>query len=58
MADRHLLIVKSERGGRTFTDVLPLDHSGRIDELARMTGGEHITETTRKSAAEMLGIES
>ena len=53
-ADRHLLIAKSERGGRTYTDVTPLDRAGRIDELARIIGGEHITETTRKSAAEML----
>ena len=53
-ADRHLLIAKSERGGRTYTDVTPLDRAGRINELARIIGGEHITETTRKSAAEML----
>ena len=53
-ADRHLLIAKSERGGRTFTDVTPLDRSGRIDELSRIIGGEHITDTTRRSAAEML----
>ena len=53
-ADRHLLIAKSERGGRTNTDVTALDRAGRIDELSRIIGGEHITDTTRSSAAEML----
>ncbi len=53
-ADLHLLIAKSERDGRTFTTVSPLDRAGRIDELARIIGGETISETTRQSAAEML----
>ena len=57
-ADRHLLISKSERGGRTYTDVTALDRAGRIDELARIIGGERITDTTRKSAAEMLRSDS
>ena len=57
-ADRHLLISKSERGGRTYTGVTALDRAGRIDELARIIGGEHITDTTRKSAAEMLRSDS
>ena len=55
LADRHLLIAKSERGGRTFTGVTALDRAGRIEELARIIGGEHITDVTRQSAAEMLG---
>ncbi len=54
MADLHLLIAKSERDGRTYTTVTPLDRDGRIDELARIIGGEVITDTTRSSAAEML----
>lgn len=54
LAEHHLLISKSERQGRTYTSVTPLDRAGRIDELARMIGGAVITETTRHSAAEML----
>ena len=54
LAEHHLLISKSERQGRTFTEVTALDRAGRIDELARMIGGSEITETTRKSAEEML----
>lgn len=54
MADRHLLISKHEQAGRTYTNVTPLDSEGRIDELARIIGGEKITDITRRSAAEML----
>ena len=54
LADTHMLISKSERNGRTFTSVTPLDREGRKQELARIIGGTHITETTLKSAEEML----
>lgn len=54
LADTHLLISKSERQGRTFTSVVPLDREGRKRELARIIGGTNITETTLKSAEEML----
>lgn len=54
MADNHYLIRKEERGGRTYTDVLPLDREGRKQELARMHGGDNITETTLASAEEQL----
>ncbi len=53
-ADHHLLIAKSERGGRTYTHVTPLDKEGRKREIARIIGGAEITETTLKSAEEML----
>ncbi len=54
LADTHLLISKEERNGRTYTSVTPLDMEGRKYELGRMIGGAHITETTLKSASEML----
>lgn len=54
LAEHHLLIVKSEQKGRTYTNVEVLDRDGRVNELARMIGGSEITENTRKSAAEML----
>jgi len=54
MADTHFVIEKTERDGSTFTRVLPLDRQGRIGELARLHGGENITERTRSSAAEQL----
>ena len=57
LADTHLLIAKEERGGRTYTTVEPLDLDGRKRELARIIGGANITETTLKSAEEMLRYE-
>lgn len=54
LADTHMLIAKSEHDGRTYTTVTPLDRKGRAMELARIIGGAHITETTLKSAEEML----
>ena len=54
LANTHLLIAKSERDGRTYTTVTPLDIEGRKAELARIIGGEVITETTLRSAGEML----
>ena len=57
LANTHLLIAKSERDGRTYTSVTPLDIEGRKRELARIIGGTNITETTLKSAEEMLRVE-
>ena len=54
LADTHLLIAKEERNGRTYTTVTPLSFEGRKRELARIIGGANITETTLKSAEEML----
>ena len=54
LANTHMLIAKAERGGRTYTSVTPLDTEGRKRELARIIGGANITETTLKSAEEML----
>ncbi len=54
LGDTHLLIAKEERGGRTYTTVTPLDKEGRKRELARIIGGANITQTTLKSAEEML----
>jgi len=56
LANTHLLIAKSERQGRTYTSVTPLDIEGRKRELARIIGGTSITETTLKSAEEMLRL--
>ena len=53
-ADVHLLIAKTERQGRTYTQVTQLDRAGRTREIARIIGGAEITETTLRSAEEML----
>jgi DNA repair protein RecN (Recombination protein N) len=54
MADIHFEIEKKTESGRTFTYVNTLDLEGRKKELARLIGGEHVTETTLASAAEQL----
>ena len=54
MADTHFLIEKSEKNGRTFTEITPLDRQGRTEEIARLHGGDHITLLTLASAEEQL----
>ncbi|WP_459617252.1 DNA repair protein RecN [Bordetella sp. 2513F-2] len=49
-------VSKSESGGTTRSQIVELDQSGRVEELARMLGGIRITETTRSHAREMLGV--
>lgn len=54
IADNHDLIEKTERNGRTYTEVRELDRKGRALELARMHGGDNISEITLASAEEQL----
>ncbi len=54
MADAQLLVSKSERAGRTYTEVTPLDRAGRERELARLHGGDRITAVALSAAAEQL----
>lgn len=54
MADTQFEISKSESDGRTYTDVRELDSQGRKQEIARLYGGDNITETTLISAGEQL----
>ncbi len=53
-ADTHFEIEKRIEGGRTRTSVRRLTADGRVDELARMLGGEAVTPGLRQSAREML----
>jgi DNA repair protein RecN (Recombination protein N) len=53
-ADTHFQIDKRVDRGRTRTTVRRLDQGGRVDELARMLGGEAISDGLRRSAREML----
>ncbi|MBQ8135610.1 MAG: DNA repair protein RecN [Clostridia bacterium] len=54
LADSHYKIKKSVSDGKTYTDVTPLSHEGRRDELARIIGGVEITQATLDYAEEML----
>ena len=53
-ADNHLFIEKKVEEGRTFTRVTSLEYHDRIREIARIIGGDIITQTTLKSAEEMI----
>ena len=57
LANTHFLIAKREENGRTYTTVTPLELEGRKQELARIIGGANITQTTLKSAEEMLNCQ-
>lgn len=54
MADNHLLIEKTNLEDSTVTSVTQLDRDQRVEEIARILGGEHITQTTLDNAAEQL----
>ncbi len=54
LANCHFLIEKKEEQEKTHTVIVKLDQAGKIRELARIIGGEHITDTTLKQAEEML----
>lgn len=54
MGDAHFSVRKETRDGRTVTEVLRLDAEGRAGELARITGGFHITDTLLAGAKELL----
>ncbi|MCD7845459.1 MAG: DNA repair protein RecN [Oscillospiraceae bacterium] len=54
MADAQYCIEKREAKGRTYTTVEELDGQGRARELARLIGGDNITESTLSAAAEQL----
>lgn len=54
MADTHFSVEKGERGGRTYTEVRRLDREQRRRELARLTGGSHVSQTMLDGAEEML----
>ena len=54
MAENQYLVEKREQNGRTYTDIRFLDREGRRRELARLSGGDRLTETLLAGAEEML----
>ena len=54
LADCHLLIQKNIANERTYTEIHPLDKEGRVDALAHIISGDHVTELSRANAREML----
>jgi len=55
-ADHQWQVTKETANGMASSSVTVLSPEERIEEIARMLGGLKITETTRRHAAEMLGV--
>lgn len=55
LADCHLLIQKNITNERTYTEIHPLDENGRVEAMARLISGDHVTELSLANAREMLG---
>lgn len=55
-AQQHLQVSKAEQDGNTLSRIRALNAEERVEEIARMLGGLHITETTRNHAREMLRV--
>jgi len=54
MGDQHIMVSKQVSDGRTKTVVRRLSFDERLHELARMLGGEVVSETTLQQAREMM----
>jgi DNA repair protein RecN (Recombination protein N) len=55
-ADAQWQVSKASHAGKTLSSICVMNEAERIEEIARMLGGVKITETTRKHAAELLGV--
>ena len=56
--EHHWQVAKHNNGEQTISQITVLDEKMRIEEIARMLGGEKITETTRNHARELLNIQA
>jgi DNA repair protein RecN (Recombination protein N) len=54
--DAHFMVYKYEQNGNTYTSVRRLEEQERVEELAKMVGGENLTDSTLKTARELLDI--
>lgn len=57
LADHHFLIKKESNDQSTFTNVIKLDYSGRVQEVARIMSTDKITDLMLENAKEMIGRE-
>ncbi len=54
LGDSHFKIYKEEIGDKTVSNIIKLENDERVDEIARLIGGQVITDNTIKAAKEML----
>jgi DNA repair protein RecN (Recombination protein N) len=57
-ADTHFRVSKSTRKGRTHTQIERIDAEERVEEIARMAGGEAVSEATRQHARDLMRVKS
>jgi DNA repair protein RecN (Recombination protein N) len=57
-ADHHLVVAKQRQGAATLSSVAPVQAQARVAEIARMLGGERVSDTTLAHAREMLGAQA
>ncbi len=53
--DAHFMVYKYEQNGNTYTSVRRLGEQERVEEVAKMVGGENLTDSTIRTARELLG---
>jgi DNA repair protein RecN (Recombination protein N) len=58
LGDVHFRVHKRERDGETVAGVERVEGDVRLEEIARMAGGESVTDATRRHAAELLGLKA
>ena len=54
--ERHLVVAKAVSGGRTRTNISPVEGAARVAEIARMLGGENLTSVVKRHAEELLEL--
>ena len=54
LGDTHFRVHKKVEGKRTHSSIEQLDYEHRVEEIARMSGGEKITPATLEHAKEMI----
>ena len=54
VADRHFLISKREKDGRTESDIAALEYEARVEEISRILGGINVSDSQRRAAIDML----
>jgi DNA repair protein RecN (Recombination protein N) len=54
LADTHFAVRKKVEGGRTQTSVAALSTEERVEEIARMIGGEKVSDRTRAAARDLM----
>jgi DNA repair protein RecN (Recombination protein N) len=55
---QQFFVAKKVEGGETFTSMKPLEHDMRVEEIARLIGGDKISATAKASAQELLSLQS